>query len=281
MTLDTSAYVGEIKSWQTEMEDRLRAPDGWLTLVGLDWLDKGSNTIGTALTNKIVLPEGTAPEKVGTLTLENGQVSFAVEEGVDASLNSNPITNQVLESDINRNPDIVYVGEVNFHVIERGTRLGIRTKQTNSPLRVNFSGRGWWLIDKDFRVKAEIIPYAPQKMVNIPDVLGDVQETAMDCQLKFQFQRKEYTLDAFALPSGQYYILFHDLSCGSGSYPSGRFLVTETPEDDHVFIDFNKAHNPPCAFTPFATCPLPPEQNYLPLKIQAGERYVEIPGHTH
>jgi uncharacterized protein (DUF1684 family) len=281
MTLDTSAYVGEIKAWQTEKEDQLRAPDGWLTLIGLDWLDNGSNTIGTGPANKIILPEGTAPENAGTLTLENGQVTFDVEEGVVATLNSNPITNQVLESDINRNPDIVFVGEVNFHVIVRGGRIGIRTKQTNSPLRVNFPGRSWWLIDRDFSIEAEVIPYEPQKMVNIPDVLGDIKETAMDCQLKFTFQRKEYALDAFALPSGQYYILFHDLSCGNGSYPSGRFLVSEYPEDGHVIIDFNKAHNPPCAFTPFATCPLPPEQNYLPLKIQAGERYVELPGHIH
>jgi len=279
MALDTSAYVGEIKSWQTEMDDRLRSPDGWLTLVGLDWLDKGDNTIGSGPENKIVLPPGAAPEKVGKLILEEGQVTFEAEEGVDASLNSEPITKHVLESDINRNPDIVFVGDINFQVIVRGNRVGVRSKQTNSPQRENFPGRSWWLIDKDFRMNAEIIPYEPQKMVPIPDILGDIQETAMDCQLKFTFQKQQYTLDAFALPSGQYYILFHDLSCGKGSYPSGRFLVSEYPEDERVVVDFNKAHNPPCAFTPYATCPLPPKENHLSLVIQAGERYTELPGH--
>lgn len=281
MAMDTSSYVREIRDWQKELEDSLRAPDGWLTLVGLDWLDKGVNLIGTDPHSKVILPPGAAPEKVGTLTLADGQVTFTAAEGVAATLNDSPITSQVLESDVNRRPDIVHVGEVNFHVIERGSRIGIRTKQTNAPQRLNFQGRVWWLIDKDLRLEAEIIPYEPQKIVAIPDVLGDVKDTAMDCQLKFVLNQQTFTLDAFALPSGQFYILFHDQSCGSGSYPSGRFLVTDYPEDDHVVLDFNKAHNPPCAFTPYATCPLPPKQNHLPVVIQAGERYVELPGHQH
>jgi uncharacterized protein (DUF1684 family) len=281
MALDTSAYVNEIRAWQTEMEDRLRAPDGWLTLVGLEWLDKGVNTVGTNPIHKVRFPPRTTPEKVGTLTLEDDQVTFTVEQGVVATLNGNTITSRVLESDKNRNPDLVQVGEITFHVIVRGTRIGVRTKQTNAPQRVNFQGRAWWLIDKDLRFAAEIIPYEPQKIVPIPDVLGDIKDTAMDCQLKFTFQRQTFTLDAFALPSGQFYILFHDQSCGKGSYPSGRFLVTGYPEDDRVILDFNKAHNPPCAFTPYATCPLPPPQNHLPLVIQAGERYIELPGHKN
>jgi uncharacterized protein (DUF1684 family) len=281
MTFDISTYVNEIKEWQNDMEDRLRAPDGWLTLIGLDWLEKGENSIGTSPINKISLPQGTAPEKVGTLTLEDGQVTFEAAEGAAVTLNDEQITTKVLETDANRSPDILHVGEINFHVVVRGSRIGIRTKQTNAPQRINFPGRSWWLIDKDLRVDAEIIPYEPQKMVPIPDVLGDVKDTAMDCQLSFKLHRQTHTLDAFALPTGQYYILFHDLSCGKGSYPSGRFLVTEYPSDDRVIIDFNKAHNPPCAFTPFATCPLPPPQNHLQLVIQAGERYVELPGNKH
>jgi uncharacterized protein (DUF1684 family) len=281
MTQDMNTYVSEIKEWQSDMEDRLRSPDGWLTLVGLHWLEEGVNTLGSTPTNSVSFPEGTAPEKIGTLTLKDAKVTLEVAEGIIATLEGNPITKQELEPDTGRKPDIVYVGEINFHVIVRGNRIGIRAKQANSPLRVNFPGRSWWLIDQEFRVTAEIIPYTPQKMVPIPDVLGDINETAMDCQLKFTFHRQTYTLDAFALPSGQYYILFHDQSCGQGSYPSGRFLVTEYAEDDQVVIDFNKAHNPPCAFTPYATCPLPPTQNHLPLMIQAGERYVEIEGHKH
>jgi uncharacterized protein (DUF1684 family) len=281
MTQDLNSYVSEIKEWQSDMEDRLRSPDGWLTLVGLHWLDEGVNTIGTSPNSTVSFPAGTTSEKVGSLTLEDGKVTLDVVEGIIATLDGNPITNQVLEPDTARKPDIVYVGEINFHVIERGNRVGIRAKQANSPLRVNFPGRNWWLIDQKFRVSAEIIPYSPQKMVPIPDVLGDVKETAMDCQLSFSLHRQTYTLDAFALPSGQFYILFHDQSCGQGSYPSGRFLVTEYAEDDQVVIDFNKAHNPPCAFTPYATCPLPPSQNHLPVMIQAGERYVELESNKH
>lgn len=281
MTFDSTAYIEEIREWQTDMEEKLRAPDSWLTLIGLDWLEEGKNSLGTSSQSNIVFPKGTAPDNIGTLILTGDQVTFEVEAGVVATLNGNPVTRTTLESDVNRNPDIIQVGEINFHVIERSGRYGIRSKQPNSPQRVNFQGRRWWLVDRDLRIEAEIIPYEPQKMIKIPDILGNQNESAMDCQLQFTLNQQTYALDAFALPSGQFYILFHDLSCGNGSYPAGRFLVTEYPEDDSVVIDFNKAHNPPCAFTPYATCPLPPPQNHLKVAIQAGERYTPIPGQEH
>jgi uncharacterized protein (DUF1684 family) len=281
MTIDTKTFVAEIKEWQAEKEEQLRSPDGWLTLVGLDWLEEGKNSVGSGSDCKVKFPANTAPESIGTLTLENEEVTIKVNQGIIATVNGNPITKMVLEPDTNRNPDVISVGEIKFHLIKRGSRIGIRSKHPNSSQRLNFTGRNWWLIDKNFRVKAKILPYTPQKMVRIPDVLGDDKETAMDCQLSFSIHRQNYTLDAFALPSGQFYILFRDQSCGKGSYPSGRFLVTEFPEDDQVIIDFNKAHNPPCAFTPFATCPLPPPQNHLAIVVQAGERYVEEPGYSH
>jgi len=277
MSIDTSTYIAEIKEWQTEKDEQLRSPDSWLTLVGLVWLKDGKNSVGSDTDSAVKFPPKTAPEKIGTLTLADGEVTLRVNNGIIATVNGNPITKMVLEPDTNRNPDVVSVGEIKFNVIKRGGRIGIRTKHTNSPNRVNFTGRNWWLIDQDFRVEAEVTPYSPKKMVPIPDVLGNSKETAMDCELSFKLHRQKFVLDAFALPSGQYYILFHDQSCGKGSYPSGRFLVTEFPEDDKVIIDFNKAHNPPCAFTPFATSPLPPSQNYLATMIQAGERHIEEP----
>ena len=281
MSIDPTTYLAEIKEWQIEKEEQLRSPDSWLTLVGLNWLTEGRHTVGSDQDSDVRFPTMTTPEKVGTLTLKDGKVTFKVLEGILATINGNPVLKQVLEPDTNRSPDIVSVGEIKFNVIKRGDRIGIRMKHTNSPNRVNFPGRNWWLIDQAFRVEAGIIPYTPKKMVQIPDVLGDVKETAMDCKLNFKLHRQTFELDAFALPSGQIYILFHDQSCGKGSYPSGRFLVTEYPEDDKVIIDFNKAHNPPCAFTPFATCPLPPSQNYLSISIQVGERFVSEDGESH
>jgi uncharacterized protein (DUF1684 family) len=208
------------------------------------------------------------------------KVTFKPAEGVEVLTGEQPVVAEIeLESDLNQNQTILSVGMVSFYLVIRGNRYGIRVKQENSPVRLNFEGRVWWPIDEERRVTANIEYYEPQKMVDVPDILGNVNKTAMDCSLKFKIDGREYSLDAFGLPSGQFYILFQDLSCQNGSYPAGRFLVTEYPEDDTVVIDFNKAHNPPCAFTSFATCPLPPDQNHMSVAIQAGERYNPLPGH--
>ncbi len=273
-------YFDDIKAFQKQMDEQLRAADGWLTLVGLHWLQEGENTVGADPRCTVPLPEGTAPKLVGTIKMADKKVTFSSAEGVNALVGEQPVVGEMeLESDLNRNQTIISIGDVSFYLVIRGTRYGIRVKQENSPVRTNFDGRVWWPVDEGRRVAAEIEYYEPQKIVEVPDILGNVNETAMDCALKFQLDGRTYTLDAFGLPSGQFYILFQDLSCGNGSYPAGRFLVTEYPEDDRVMIDFNKAHNPPCAFTAYATCPLPPKQNHLSIAIQAGERYNPIDGH--
>lgn len=273
-------YFDDIRQYQEQLDEQLRTPDGWLTLVGLHWLQEGANSVGSDQGNAIPLPEGTCPEVVGTLNKNEHKVTFAPAEGVEVFTVDQPVKTEIeLESDLNQNQTIISVGEVSFYLVIRGNRYGIRVKQENSPNRVNFGGRVWWPIDEERKVTARIEYYDPQKMVDVPDILGNVNKTAMDCALKFEIDGREYSLDAFGLPSGQFYILFQDLSCRHGSYPAGRFLVTEYPEADTVVIDFNKSHNPPCAFTAFATCPLPPEQNHLSVAIQAGERYNPLPGH--
>lgn len=273
-------YFDDIKAFQKQMDEQLRTADGWLTLVGLHWLQDGENTVGADPGCTVPLPTGTAPKLVGTITMVDKKVTFSAAPGVNALVGEQPVVGEIeLESDLNRNQTVISVDEISFYLVIRGTRYGIRVKQENSPVRMNFDGRVWWPVDEGRRVAAEIEYYEPQKIVEVPDILGNVNETAMDCALKFQLDGRTYTLDAFGLPSGQFYILFQDLSCGNGSYPAGRFLVTEYPEDDSVVIDFNKAHNPPCAFTSYATCPLPPKQNHLSIAIQAGERYNPIDGH--
>jgi uncharacterized protein (DUF1684 family) len=273
-------YFSEMNTWQATMNEQLRAKDGWLTLVGLYWLQMGDNKIGSNPNHPIPLPAGT-PDTVGTLTLIGEKVVILeTSPNVSVMIGEKKITGKIeLESDINRNPTIVHLGSVSFYIVIRGVRTGVRVKQADSPLRLNFPGRVWWPVDEEMRVTARINNYEPQKLVDIPDVLGNVNETAMDCALEFELEGKTFQLDAMGLPSGQFYILFHDKSCSNGSYPSGRFLVSEYPEEDSVVVDFNKAHNPPCAFTNFATCPLPPSQNYLQIPVQAGERYIKLTDH--
>jgi uncharacterized protein (DUF1684 family) len=273
-------YFDEIRAYQKQMDEQLRAPDGWLTLVGLHWLEQGENSVGSDPDSKIPLPEGTTPASVGTVVMGESKTTFHPHPDVEAYTGEQQIQSEIeLESDLNRNQTVITVGEISFYLVIRGNRYGIRVKQENSPSRVKFEGRIWWPIDDSHRVVANIEYYEPQKIVAVPDILGNVNDTAMDCALKFQLDGRNFSLDAFGLPSGQFYILFQDQSCNNGSYPAGRFLVTEYPLEDTVVIDFNKAHNPPCAFTAFATCPLPPEQNHMSIAVQAGERYKPMPGH--
>ncbi len=272
--MGANKYIQEISEYRAKMDRQLRAPDGWLTLAGLHWLKEGINKIGAATSSTVSLPAYCAPQEVGDLILKDNKVSFHPREGVDARLDGETIKEMIeLEPDISRNPTIITIGDLNFHVIIRGDRIGVRVKQVSHPRRLNFTGRVWWPIDERFRLTARIEPYNPPKMVNVPDVLGDMKKSPMDSALLFDLDGKTFSLDTMLMSSGQNYIIFHDHSCGKGSYPAGRFLVTEVPEGDTVVIDFNKAYNPPCAFTPFATCPLPPTQNYLKADIRAGERY--------
>lgn len=270
----TNTYLDEIRRYQGDMDAQLRAEDGWLTLSGLYWLQEGPNRIGAAAHNRIVLPEDGVPANLGELLFAPPEVTLQLPEGVRVTVDGDEKNGCIsLESDIHRNPTIVRVGFVTFFIIQRGQRTGVRVKHIHHPNRLNFSGRIWWPVDPTFRVSAKIVPYSPAKIITIPDILGDTTEAEIPAGLQFELMGQPYTLDALPMPSGQYYIIFHDLSCGSGSYPPGRFLISEPPTGEQVILDFNKAYNPPCAFTDYATCPFPPKGNYLPLTIQAGERY--------
>lgn len=273
MTKHTS-YIEEIRAFQQEKDTQLRTEDGWLTLAGLHWLREGDNPIGGADHNYIPLPADASPPELGVLEFTPPKVTLHLNNGLTVSVNGKEQSGSILlESDIDRHPTIVNIGKVSFFIVQRGERTGVRVKYANHPNRVNFTGREWWPIDETFRLEAAVFPYDPPKTIIIPDILGDAHETEILAALQFEFQGVHFSLDAQTLPSGQFYLIFNDLSCGKGSYPPGRFLVSEMPAGDHVIVDFNKAYNPPCAFTDFATCPLPPRENYLPIAIPAGERY--------
>ena len=175
-------YFEEIKAYQKQMDEQLRAPDGWLTLVGLHWLEHGVNSIGSDPDSKLPLPKGTAPEVVGSVIMNESEATFRPAPGVEVLTGEQLIQSEIeLESDLNRNQTVITVGEISFYLVVRGNRYGIRVKHENSPSRVNFEGRIWWPIDDGRRVVANIEYYEPQKVVAVPDVLGNVNETAMDC----------------------------------------------------------------------------------------------------
>lgn len=265
------AYRQRIDRWRKDQAASLKAEGGWLTVAGLYWLKEGRNTIGTGASNALVLPAGSAPPSVGVVTLLNGMVSLQVANGVNATVKGKPITSLTLHSDRDGVPDRVVIGALTLTVIQRGARIGIRFFNANARGVKEFKGLKWYPVDPAYRVEARFVPYSPPKTVPIVNVLGDTVNTESPGYVVFTLGGKECRLDAQSAGSGLFFN-FRDLTSGKTTYPAGRFLDAQGPKDGVVVLDFNQAVNPPCAFTAFATCPLPPRQNYLSVGIPSGEK---------
>ncbi len=270
----TKTYVEEISAWRAEMEAGLRKPYSWLALAGLFWLKEGANPFGSAPENAIRLPER-APAFAGIFEKQDEQVVLELAEGVKGKLNDDEDFPSVtaLHDDHSEKPDYLSIDDIRLLVIKRGDLLAIRAWDPQHANRQHFGGRVWWPVVSAARVTAHIERYEPPKAVMIDDVVGIQQPGSMDAALHFEWRGHPCSLDAELLEDGSYDLLFKDATAGKGSYPAGRFLTTEVAQGDQVVMDFNKAYSPPCAFTDFATCPLPQPQNILGVKIEAGERY--------
>jgi uncharacterized protein (DUF1684 family) len=273
--IDANAYAKEISEWQTKRLAELKSEDGWLTLVGLFWLKEGENKIGSDKSNNIVL----APEKIGTQTgvfvLKDGVVLFETQPGSAFTVEGKPITHLDLKSDEDRSPTVLQLGSLTFQIIKRGERLGLRVKDKQNPDRVNFQGTQFYPADLKWRVDAQFAPYTPPKIVSVTNVLGMESGETSPGAVKFTIDGNAYQLDAITEKGeSKYFMIVADKTSGKDTYPAGRYLYVDPPDaSGRLVIDFNKAYSPPCAFTKFATCPLPPRQNRLPFAIEAGEKY--------
>ena len=265
-----SSYQAEIEQWRQHREAALKADDGWLTVAGLFWLKDGKNTVGADLSSNIILPKGSAPAKVGVFDFQNGYTTFQPAPGVHATVNGKPTSSAVLKPDASGEPDVVRVNDLTMFVIKRGSRFGIRLKDKNREARKAFTGLKYFPVTERFRVTAKFVPYNPPKRLSVPNILGDTEEEASPGYVEFTLDGHPCRLDPLEEGGGLFFI-FKDLTSGKETYPPGRFLYAPKPKNGEVILDFNKAVNPPCAFTPFATCPLPPQQNYLPMRVEAGE----------
>jgi uncharacterized protein len=265
-----AAYSAEIEKWREAREARLKADDGWLTVAGLFWLKHGDNTLGTDPVSDIVLPKGSAPAKVGVFDFHDGITSFQAAAGVSVTVDGQPATSGVLKPDSSGAPDILSVNELTMFVIERGERYAIRLRDKKSEMRKAFKGLKYYPPKEEYRVVGKFVPYDPPKTIPIPNILGQVEQTLSPGYVIFTLNDREWRLDPITEGDTLFFI-FKDLTSGKETYPPGRFLNTEMPKNGEVILDFNKAYNPPCAFTPYATCPLPPEENKLPIAIEAGE----------
>lgn len=270
----TSPYVAEIEQWRAKREERLKADDGWLAVTGLFWLKDGPNTVGSARGNDIVLP-ASAPAKVAVIDFAGGKAAVRVEPGVAVLSGGKPVTTMPLRADTAEGgPDVLVLGPLSLQVIERGGRYGIRLKDKDAKQRREFAGLSWYPVREAHRVVARFVPHPAPKTISIANVLGQEDQQPSPGTAVFTIGGREVRLDPIleSPDAKQLFFIFRDATAPRDTYPAGRYLYTDLPKDGMVTLDFNKAYSPPCAFTAFATCPLPPPQNRLPVRIEAGEK---------
>lgn len=263
----------EVEDFRRAREARLAAEGGWLSVVGLDWLSEGENPFGSAPGTPVLLPAGKAPARAGVLVLAGGRVTLRPEPGVALTLDGAPATERVLRTDADGRPDVLRLGPLAFHVIKRGERFAVRLKDADSAARRAFKGVPAYPVREAMRVVGTFEPFDPPRELAIATVLGTTEPMRSPGRVRFRLGGRTLTLDPVREEgSEELFFIFKDRTSGRGTYPAGRFLYAAPPRDGKVVLDFNRAVNPPCAFTDFATCPLPPRQNHLPVAVRAGEK---------
>jgi uncharacterized protein len=270
------AYVAEVEAWRAQRLERLTAEDGWLTVVGLHWLQAGVNRFGSDPANEILLSGSDVPALAGTVELEDdGTVVARSAAGASVTINGAPLAELALRSDSQGGPDILGVGRLSFFIIDRGGRLGARVKDPEAAARKEFKGLEHFPIDPRYRVTARLEPYPEPREVPVPTVLGTPTTMLAPGILHFTLLGDELSLEPYqeSPDEATYFLIFRDRTSGDTTYGGGRFLDTDAAgADGTTVLDFNLAYSPPCAFTPHATCPLPPPQNSLGVPILAGEK---------
>ena len=267
------AYAKTVKDWRVRAEQSLKRDDGWLTLAGRYVLKPGENRFGTAPTNDIVFPKGLGPAGMGSVWVEPGRVHVKLVEGFTMKAEDGDFTEREMRTDPERR-DWVRRGRAAFHIIERNGRYVLRLADNENEVRKNFAGRVWYEVDDNYRIPAKYVPYETPKKVAIVNVLDEVSDEPAPGYVEFLLNGRPYRLDAVGDDEGLFFI-FKDATAGDTTYGPGRFLYIEKkPQPGEKFtIDLNRAYNPPCAFSEYTTCPLPPKQNILPVRVEAGEKY--------
>ena len=269
-------YRASIEAWRKDRLARLTADDGWLTVVGLFWLEEGANRFGSQAGSAVLLPAGKGPAEAGTFTLHAGHVSVTALPGSGVTLEGKPVTGAALRSDMDEGgPDLLRLGGLTLFVIDRGDRHAIRMKDRGSEARRTFKGLDYFPIDPAYRVTARFEKYDPPKTIAIPNVLGRSEDLPCPGAVVFTLQGHTIRLEPVIEVPGddRLFYIFRDATSGHETYGAGRFLYSSLPADGKVEVDFNKAYTPPCGFTPYATCPLPPKQNVIDIRIEAGEKF--------
>lgn len=266
------AYKAEIDKYRKDRVTELTAPNGWLAVQGLFWLHDGANTAGSDPASQIKLPQR-APKKIGVFTLTAGAVSFTAEPGAGVTASGKPIVAVTLDPRKGEE-SAVTVSSVTLFAIKRGDKIGLRMLDPESDARKQFTSLTYFPLASDYHVHAKFVPYDEPKTVQVPNVLGQLVPMQSPGRVEFTILGRPYSLEPVYETSKHedLFFIFKDLTSRTETYGAGRFLHTPLPKEGVVDLDFNRAYNPPCAFTDFATCPLPVKENQLPIRIPAGER---------
>jgi uncharacterized protein (DUF1684 family) len=272
-------YIADLEAWRERVEQSLRRDNGWLTLAGRFPMKDGVNTFGTGADNDIVFPPqlaGVGPARLGSIVVDakNKSVVLKPAEGTAWTSDGKPIQGDRPLSASSSKRDWVALDRISMHIIERDGKYILRLADNKSDVRANFKGRIWYEPNTAFKTTAKYIPYPPGRTIPIVNVIDEVSEEPSPGYVEFKIRGKKYKLDAVGDDGGLFFVI-RDKTSGDTTYRPSRFLYVEKkPEPNATFtLDFNRAYNPPCAFSEFTTCPLPPKQNILPVRLDAGEKY--------
>lgn len=267
-------YIETIDEWHEERIRSLEEEDSWLSLAGLYRLKEGENSFGADSANDIAFPGKDVPAKLGTLIMRDNTIRIRIDPESVVQHNGSKVTEMEVASDKEGEPDVFTYKSLRWYVIERRGTYYLRLKDTQHSNYASFDGIERFPVSPEWRLKATFTEFEQPETISIPDILGDVYEDTLYGLLSFEIGGETYELAPLNSPeSDRFFIIFGDRTNGDETYGGGRYIYIDTPDEDNTtWIDFNKAYNPPCVFTKYATCPLPPQQNRLPVRITAGEK---------
>jgi len=264
-------FLTEINNWDLNRAESLKKETGWLNLVGLFWLNDGINTFGSGEENDIVFPEN-SPAHIGKFLKVDSVITFFSDKHAQVFNDGKKVESILMNDDVSGNPTILENSSLRWFIIKRGNKYGIRLRDLKAEALEKFDGISRFPINENWKIEAKFIPYNSHKKIMIPTILGTFEENISPGKLEFSIDNKSFTL----IPTGsikRLFIVFADLTSGEETYGAGRFLYADGPDSNNIVIlDFNKSYNPPCAFSKYATCPLPPDENKLKIRITAGEK---------
>jgi uncharacterized protein (DUF1684 family) len=272
----TDSYMADVELWRNEREDRLKTDSGELSFTGLYWLKPGENAVGSHPSSRVLLPARRGPLSAGTITWQNGKVTFRAAGRLKFVLNGQPDMLTVeLRTDKEARPDVIHITpDLMLRVTERGSRLGVEVRDRQSKLRQQFKTLRWYPIRREWLLRGRFVPYSEPRKVSLATVAGDTREWISDGYVEFTAAGKQMQLIPVRARNSILFV-FRDATAGKTTYSHARFLYADPPSDGNVMLDFNKAQNPPSVFTPHAECLLPPKENSLDIAVEAGEMMYE------